>query len=221
MLPAILKYYMRSPINQSPGRPTLLTRQKYRPLFLVVSCASGFTTAVNARTRGRGWIGRRDGLSAAREARGARRGVLIMNINVVERRTEAARPALCRFRSASRSTCRAASASAASRPSGFRGPMTNVFCRCRTSTPPSAARAERATARTVESRAIRVEARRDDPERLALIVPGRESPVAPTHWSFGQLCEPRRRAVELSARSSGPACRRQPPAWSAVASMPS
>ncbi len=49
-------------------------------------------------------------------------------------------------------------------------------------------RADRATARTVETREIRVEARRDDPERLALIVPGRNQPVAPTHWSFGQLC---------------------------------
>jgi hypothetical protein len=49
-------------------------------------------------------------------------------------------------------------------------------------------RADRATARTVESRAVRVEASRDDAERLALIVPGREAPVAPTHWSFGQLC---------------------------------
>jgi len=50
------------------------------------------------------------------------------------------------------------------------------------------ARAEQASARTVESRAIRVQARRDDPERLELIVPGREAPVLPTHWSFGQLC---------------------------------
>ena len=50
------------------------------------------------------------------------------------------------------------------------------------------ARADRATARTVDSRAIRVEARRDDAERLTLIVPGRETPVAPTHWSFGQIC---------------------------------
>ncbi|WP_193376336.1 DUF932 domain-containing protein [Bradyrhizobium sp. YR681] len=49
-------------------------------------------------------------------------------------------------------------------------------------------RAERAQARTVESRAIRVEANRDDAERLALLVPGRDGPVAPTHWSFGQLC---------------------------------
>ena len=49
-------------------------------------------------------------------------------------------------------------------------------------------RADQATARTVESRAIRVEASRDDAERLALIVPGQEAPVAPTHWSFGQLC---------------------------------
>ena len=49
-------------------------------------------------------------------------------------------------------------------------------------------RADRATARTVESRAIRVEASRDNAERLALIVPDREAPVAPTHWGFGQLC---------------------------------
>lgn len=49
-------------------------------------------------------------------------------------------------------------------------------------------RAERATARTVESRAVRVEASREDAERLDLIVPGRDEPVSPTHWSFGQLC---------------------------------
>jgi hypothetical protein len=49
-------------------------------------------------------------------------------------------------------------------------------------------RAERAQARTVETRAIKVEANRDHTERLALIVPGRDEPVAPTHWSFGQLC---------------------------------
>jgi hypothetical protein len=50
------------------------------------------------------------------------------------------------------------------------------------------ARADRATARTVESRAVRVEASRDNPERLTLFVPGRDAPIAPTHWSFGQLC---------------------------------
>lgn len=49
-------------------------------------------------------------------------------------------------------------------------------------------RAERALARTVESRAVRVEASRDNAERVALIVPGRDEPIAPTHWSFGQLC---------------------------------
>lgn len=48
-------------------------------------------------------------------------------------------------------------------------------------------RARRATTRTVETREVRVEASRDDPERLALILPGRGEPVAPTHWSFGQL----------------------------------
>lgn len=49
------------------------------------------------------------------------------------------------------------------------------------------ARAERATTRTVETREVRVEASRDDAERLALIVPGRDRPITPTHWSFGQL----------------------------------
>lgn len=48
-------------------------------------------------------------------------------------------------------------------------------------------RAEQSRTRTVESAAIRVEAHRDDPEKLALILPDAEAPVAPTHWSFGQL----------------------------------
>src|SRR3974390_663273 len=48
-------------------------------------------------------------------------------------------------------------------------------------------RAERSRTRTAESAAIRVEANRDDAERLALILPGEEVPLAPTHWSFGQL----------------------------------
>src|SRR5258705_7787952 len=47
-------------------------------------------------------------------------------------------------------------------------------------------RAERTQTRTVESRAVRVEADRDNTERLVLMVPGRREPVAPTHWSFGQ-----------------------------------
>ncbi|MEM8761519.1 MAG: DUF932 domain-containing protein [Pseudomonadota bacterium] len=48
-------------------------------------------------------------------------------------------------------------------------------------------RAERSRTRNVESAAIRVEAHRDDPEKLALVLPDTEAPVAPTHWSFGQL----------------------------------
>lgn len=48
-------------------------------------------------------------------------------------------------------------------------------------------RAERSKTRTVESAAIRVEAHRDDPEMLALVLPDADAPVAPTHWSFGQL----------------------------------
>ncbi|PDT50336.1 hypothetical protein [Sinorhizobium fredii] len=49
-------------------------------------------------------------------------------------------------------------------------------------------RAHRAHARTVESSAIRVEASRNNAERLELIVPGESRPIAPTHWSYGQLC---------------------------------
>ena len=48
-------------------------------------------------------------------------------------------------------------------------------------------RADRSRTRTVESAAIRVEASRDDAERLALALPGSDRAVAPTHWSFGQL----------------------------------
>ncbi len=48
-------------------------------------------------------------------------------------------------------------------------------------------RAQLSKTRTVESAAIRVEAHRDDPEKLALVLPGADAPVAPTHWSFGQL----------------------------------
>jgi hypothetical protein len=43
------------------------------------------------------------------------------------------------------------------------------------------------SSRTVESAAIRVEANRDDPGTLALVLPEAEAPVAHTHWSFGQL----------------------------------
>jgi hypothetical protein len=48
-------------------------------------------------------------------------------------------------------------------------------------------RAERSRTRTAETAAIKVEATRDDSERLALLLPGEDVPPAPTHWSFGQL----------------------------------
>lgn len=48
-------------------------------------------------------------------------------------------------------------------------------------------RTERSRTRTVDSAAIRVEATRDDAERLTLVLPGSDVPIAPTHWSFGQL----------------------------------
>jgi hypothetical protein len=48
-------------------------------------------------------------------------------------------------------------------------------------------RSERSRTRTVESAAIRVDATRDNAERLTLMLPGSDVPVTPTHWSFGQL----------------------------------
>jgi hypothetical protein len=48
-------------------------------------------------------------------------------------------------------------------------------------------RSERSRTRIVESEAIRVEASRDDAERLTLMLPDADAPLAPTHWSFGQL----------------------------------
>lgn len=48
-------------------------------------------------------------------------------------------------------------------------------------------RSERSQTRVVETARIHVEASRDNPERLSLILPGADGPVAPTHWSFGQL----------------------------------
>jgi len=48
-------------------------------------------------------------------------------------------------------------------------------------------RTERSRTRVVESALIHVEADRNDPERLSLILPGADAAIAPTHWSFGQL----------------------------------
>lgn len=48
-------------------------------------------------------------------------------------------------------------------------------------------RADRSRTRVVESALIHVEADRNDAERLALILPGTDAAIAPTHWSFGQL----------------------------------
>lgn len=48
-------------------------------------------------------------------------------------------------------------------------------------------RSQRSKTRIVETEAIRVEASRDNPERLTLMLPDAPTPVAPTHWSFGQL----------------------------------
>ncbi|HTM82176.1 DUF932 domain-containing protein [Asticcacaulis sp.] len=48
-------------------------------------------------------------------------------------------------------------------------------------------RTDRSRTRTVPSSEMRVEARREDSEVLTLHLPGSDRPLAPTHWSFGQL----------------------------------
>lgn len=49
-------------------------------------------------------------------------------------------------------------------------------------------RADCSDIRTVRSNEVRVIAERDDTEGLRLVLPGKSDPLAPTHWSFGQLC---------------------------------
>ena len=77
-------------------------------------------------------------------------------------------------------------------------------------------RAERAQARTVESRAIKVEASRDNVERLALIVPGRDEPVAPDPLELRTIVQPCRRANFLYAAASRAAGRHQSATWLAL-----
>jgi hypothetical protein len=66
-------------------------------------------------------------------------------------------------------------------------------------------RADRAQARTVESRSVRVEATRDNAERLALLVPGRDEPSHP-HIGVLDSC------AVLSARPH-PICANFPQHW--------
>jgi hypothetical protein len=49
-------------------------------------------------------------------------------------------------------------------------------------------RAECSRTRTVESREVRVQVSSDGADALSVILPGSDGPLAPTHWSFGQLC---------------------------------
>ena len=49
-------------------------------------------------------------------------------------------------------------------------------------------RADQSRTRTVDSKVVTIEARREDAERLSIKLPDAEAPLAPTHWSFGQLC---------------------------------
>ena len=49
-------------------------------------------------------------------------------------------------------------------------------------------RAERSRTRTVGSCEVRVQTSPDESDALTVILPGSDTPLAPTHWSFGQLC---------------------------------
>jgi hypothetical protein len=48
-------------------------------------------------------------------------------------------------------------------------------------------RSERSRSRVVQTADISVEATCDSAERLHLVLPKADAPVAPTHWAFGQL----------------------------------
>ena len=60
-------------------------------------------------------------------------------------------------------------------------------------------RSERSRSRVVQTADIRVEAARDNPERLHLMLPKAHEPVAPTHWAFGQLASIVGRSGVISA----------------------
>ena len=79
-------------------------------------------------------------------------------------------------------------------------------------------RTERSRTRTVESAAIRVEAKPDDSEEVALVLPGSDARIALTHWSFGQLAESRPCAGDISASASCTARRHQSAIWAELAS---
>jgi hypothetical protein len=68
----------------------------------------------------------------------------------------------------------------------FSRPADERYLPCPTSTPPCMDGRNGAGPAPWRAR-IRVEASRDDAERLALKLPGSDAPIAPTHWSFGQL----------------------------------
>lgn len=68
-------------------------------------------------------------------------------------------------------------------------------------------RTERSRTRTVESAAIRVEASRNDAERLTLVLPGSDIPIAPTHWSLAnwRVLLARRRPICANFQRRSPA----------------
>ena len=99
----------------------------------------------------------------------------------------------------------------------FSARMMSASCRWARSMLPSAT--DPSARRHARSRRVRsrVEASRDKVERLALIVPGRSEPVAPTNWSFGQMCSLVGAPASYLRQLPAPLAGYQPPARPAFA----
>jgi hypothetical protein len=80
------------------------------------------------------------------------------------------------------------------------------------------ARAERTTTRTLESHTIKVEANREDAQRLALVLPNRDAPLVPTPLELRSALQPGGRPILLPACPSRTLGGHQPAARAAVAS---
>ena len=74
-------------------------------------------------------------------------------------------------------------------------------------------RTERSRTRTVESAAIRVEASRDDAERLALTMPGADAPIGADPLELRPARGPGGSTCSLSAAAPRAARWHQPPIW--------
>src|SRR5206468_4272718 len=150
-----------------------------RPPGFHAVCDRSSNSVSSFRSELEGCAWRTDGLRAGGESSGARHGDAPMNMQVLDARRDANggyRVDVSRGERVGR-----VSSEWFSRPADERYLSLNELARTVRD------RTDRSRTRVVESALIHVEANRADPERLALMLPGSDTPVAPTHWSFGQL----------------------------------